>query len=97
MTLSTVSAKRRAAAPLLLSAGSCCTALLLHDARRAPAAIDRYILSAGYIAQQPTLRTPLLMSIAGTDGRADGQAGARPLPRPCSSYYAGGVNNSMQL
>jgi len=35
-------------------------------------------------AQQQTRRTPLLLSIDGTDGRTD----ARPLHRPGAAYYA---------
>jgi len=41
-------------------------------------------------AQQQTRRTPLLLSIVGTDRQTD----ARPFRRPCSSYYADSVNST---
>ena len=45
-------------------------------------------------AQQQTSRTPLLLSIAGTDRQTDGQTDTRPLHRPCYAYYAASVNNT---
>jgi len=66
---------------LLLSSGACSTA---------HAVIDRYLLPARRSAQQLTRRTPLQLSIDGTDRRTD----ARSLHRPCFAYYASSVNYS---
>jgi len=73
VTLPAFDTERRAAAPLPLSAGACYRSI-------SP------VLTA---LDQQTRRTPLLLSIDGTDGRTD----ARPFHRPCSAYYAGSVNN----
>jgi len=59
VTLPAFAAERRAAAPLLPSA------------RRPPLSID---ISCPRGAQQQTRRTPLLLSIDGTDGRTDGHS-----------------------
>jgi len=58
--LPALAAERRAAAPLLLSAGNC-----RWYAALAPAAVDRYLLPA------VTCRLLLLLSIDGIDGRTD--------------------------
>ena len=63
-----------AAAPLLLSAGTC---LLSID------------MSCPHGAQQQTRRTPLLLSIDGTDRRTEGRTPDR--------YYAGRVNDVLVL
>jgi len=63
MTLSTFAAERRAAAPLLLSAGACCMA----PTARLQLSID---------ISCPTL---LLLSINGTDRGMDRKTDARPL------------------
>jgi len=73
VTLPAFGTERRAAAPLPLSAGACYRSI-------SP------VLTA---LDQQTRRTPVLLSIDGTDGRTD----ARPFHRPCSAYYAGSVNN----
>ena len=73
VTLPAFDTERRAAAPLPLSAGACYRSI-------SP------VLTA---LDQQTRRTPLLLSIDGTDGRTD----ARSFHRPCSAYYAGSVNN----
>ena len=49
MTLPEFSADRRAAAPLLLSAGACCRRPQL-----APTAVDQYLLPSGRLAANPT-------------------------------------------
>jgi len=44
-------------------------------------------------AQQQTRRTPLLLSIDGTDGQTD----SRSFHRPCSTYCADSVKNTCLL
>jgi len=56
-----------AAAPLLLSAGACCTASLLHG----PQLLINISCPQG--AQQQTRHKLLSLSIDGTDGRTDGR------------------------
>jgi len=73
VTLPAFAAERRAAAPLL------------PRARRPPLSID---ISCPRGAQQQTRRTPLLLSIDGTDGQTDGRTLDRYIdPAP----YAGSV------
>ena len=62
-------------------AGACSTA---------PAAIDRYLLHTPALSSKLTGRRCCCRSMEQTNGRTD----ARPLHRPCSAYYAGGVSNS---
>jgi len=45
-------------------------------------------------AQQQTHRTPLLLSIDGTDRRTDGRTDTGPFHTHCSTYYARSVNNA---
>jgi len=69
--------ERRAAAPLLLGA------------RLPPLSID---ISCPHGTQQQTRRTPRLRLNDGTHRPTDGRTDARPLHRPCSTYYASSVN-----
>jgi len=64
VTLPAFAAERRAAAPLLLSAGACCTA----PAARPQLSIDIFCPQC---VQQQTRRTPLLLSVNGTDRQTD--------------------------
>jgi len=78
-TLSAFAAERRAAAPLLLSAGACRCRLIW------PA---RWALSSKPAACRSGCRT-----MGQTDGRTDGWTdGPRPLNTPCSAYYTGSVD-----
>jgi len=86
VTLPAFAAERRAAAPLLLSAGTCCSTF---PAARPQLSTD---ISCSHGAHQQTFRTPLLLSIDGTDRRMGGQRDARPPHKPCSAYYTGSVN-----
>jgi len=61
ITLPAFAAERRAAAPLLLSAGVCCRSVVQQS-------ID---ISCPRGAQQQTRHTPLLLLISGTDRRRD--------------------------
>jgi len=66
-------AERRAAAPLLLTAGR--------------AAIGRYFLQPG--AQQQTRSNGVQRASDGTDRQTDRQTDARPLHRPCCAQDVG--------
>jgi len=58
--------------------------------------IYQSILAAGARAQQQTSRTPLKLSIDGTDGRTDGSTDTVPIHRSCCAHYmrAALVSNS---
>jgi len=63
------------------------------ERRRPPLSID---MSCHLGAQQQTRRTPQRLSNDGTDDeRTDGRTDTRPLHRPCSTYYAGSVINTL--
>ena len=77
----------------------CLYSASFHDTA-AFAAERRRLLSFGIscprgAAQQQSRRTPLLLSIDGTDGQTDGRTDARPFQWPFSTYYAGGANNHL--
>ena len=66
---------------------ACCMA-----PRRAPTAVDRYLLPAGHSAANlPTA----VAAVDRRDRQTDGQTDARPLHRPCSAYYAVSVTNTV--
>ena len=71
-------AERRAAAPLLLSAGQ---------------QIDRYHLPAEHSAANPQKWRGEWQTDGRIDRQTDGRTDARQLHRPCSAYYAGSVSS----
>jgi len=62
---------------------------LLHGARCAPEAIDRYLLAAGRSAANPPV------AAAAVDRWTDRRTDARPFQRPFSAYYVGSVNKHL--
>jgi len=66
---------------------------LLHDAYSMPAAINRYLLHAGRSAANPAATA----AVNRWDRQMDGRTDARPLHRPCSTYYAGSINNKVTV
>ena len=76
MTLLAFAAERRAVAPLLPSAGVCCTA---------PAAVDRYLLPTWRSAANPPHAAAVVdRRDRRTDGETDRQTDTRPLHRPAA-------------
>jgi len=67
-------------------------AVLRRLCRWAPAPPLSIDISCSHGAQQQTRRTPLLLSIDGTDRRTD-----EPFHRPCFAYYAVSVSTNCRL
>jgi len=81
VTLPAFAAERRAAAaPLLLSAGACCTAT---------AAVDRHFLPTGRLAANPPTA---VAAIDLWDRQTDRRTDAQPLRRACSACCVGSIN-----
>ena len=87
MTLPVFAAERRRLLHGAPAAGTRC--------RRPRISID--ILCPQGAQQKKTRRTPLLLSIDGTDRPTDRRTDARAFHGPCCAYHAGGVNNRSQL
>ena len=58
-------------------------------------AVDRYLLQTPALSSKPTGRRCCCRSMG--LGRTDGRTDTRPLHRPLSAYYTGGVNNVGEL